>query len=119
MKDLTKQKCVPCKAGAPPLNKSEIQQYLQETHGWEFLDGEPQKIKCKFTFKDFKEALDFINKVGELAQSENHHPDIFLYNYKKVDITLSTHAIGGLSSNDFIMAAKINNLESLLERLRP
>ncbi len=110
MRDLAKQKCVPCKTGVPPLTKNKIQQYLQQTHNWEFLDGKPQKIKRKFTFKDFKEALDFINKVGELAESENHHPDIFLHNYKKVDITLSTHAIGGLSPNDFIMAAKINNL---------
>lgn len=110
MRDLAKQKCVPCEGGVPLLNKNEIQQYLQRVHEWEFLDEKPQKIKRKFTFKDFKEALDFINKVGELAESENHHPDIFLHNYKKLDITLSTHAIGGLSSNDFIMAAKINNL---------
>ena len=116
MQDLTKQKCVPCEGGVLPLTKSQIQQYLQQTHGWEFLDGKTQKVKRKFTFKDFKEALDFINKVGELAESENHHPNIFLHNYKKVDITLSTHAIGGLSSNDFIMAAKINNLESLPEK---
>ena len=66
--------------------------------------------KVKFVFRDFKEALSFVNKVGRLAETEDHHPDIFLHNYKKVDITLSTHAIGGLSVNDFIMAAKINQL---------
>lgn len=116
MQDLAKQKCITCEDGVPPLTKNEIQQYLKQTHGWEFLDEKPQKIKRKVTFKDFREALGFINKVGELAESENHHPDIFLHHYKKVDITLSTHAIGGLSSNDFIMAAKISNLESLPER---
>ena len=98
------------------LSLKEIQEKIRKLQGWNL---ESNSITKTFEFKDFKLALYFVNKVGELAESENHHPDIFLHNYKKVDITLSTHAIGGLSSNDFIMAAKINNLELLHGRLRP
>lgn len=115
MKDLTKQKCVPCEGGTKPFTKKEVEEYLQITRDWGLLASqgvalEPMKIQRKFVFKDFEEALKFVNKVGRLAESEDHHPDIFIHNYKKVDITLSTHAIGGLSVNDFIMAAKINQL---------
>lgn len=110
MQDLTKIHCVPCEGGIPPLTKEEAKKYLEQTAQWEILDEKPMKIQKKFVFKDFNEAIKFVNKVAELANSEDHHPDIFLHNYKKVDITLYTHAIGGLSENDFIMAAKINQL---------
>ena len=115
MKDLTKQKCLPCEGGTKPFSKKEAVDYLKITRGWELLASqgvplEAMSIQRKFVFRDFKEALSFVNKVGRLAETEDHHPDIFLHNYKKVDITLSTHAIGGLSVNDFIMAAKINQL---------
>jgi 4a-hydroxytetrahydrobiopterin dehydratase len=110
MKDLTKQKCVPCEGGQEPLTKKEVQEYLEMTREWELLDEDIMQIQRKLIFKDFSEALNFVNKVGRLAESEDHHPDIFIHNYKKVDITLSTHAIGGLSVNDFILAAKINQI---------
>lgn len=110
MNDLTKKHCVPCEGGTPPLSLNEALKYMQQTGGWEILDEKSMKIQRKFIFKDFKEALDFINKVGHLAESENHHPDIYLHNFRKVDITLYTHAISGLSENDFILAAKINQL---------
>lgn len=125
MKDLTQLKCVPCEGGVKPFTRKKAQEYLQMTRDWELLalqvfdpEGsdrrgkawEAGRIQRKFEFKNFKEALDFVNKVGRLAEEEDHHPDIFIHNYKKVDITLSTHAIGGLSENDFIMAAKINDL---------
>lgn len=106
--DLTKQKCIPCEGGTKPLSKKQTEEYLKMTRDWEFVPGKPSKIQRKFVFKDFTEALEFVNKVGRLANAEDHHPDIFIHNYKKVDITLSTHAIEGLSVNDFIMAAKIN-----------
>ena len=109
MDDLTQKHCVPCEGGVDPFTPEEIEKYNSVlATPWDVVDH--KKIKREFKFKDFKEALDFINKVGELAESENHHPDIFLHNYKKVDITLSTHAIGGLSGNDFILAAKIDKL---------
>lgn len=110
MKDLVKQKCVPCEGSTKPFTKKEIREYLYITRDWEYVPGKPPKIQRKFVFKDFTQALNFVNKVGRLANQEDHHPDIFIHNYKKVDITLSTHSIGGLSTNDFILAAKINQL---------
>ena len=115
--DLTKQKCVPCEGGTKPMTKKEAMDYLKMTRDWQLLASqgvplEPMSIQRKFVFKDFTEALDFTNKVGRLANQEDHHPDIFIHNYKKVDLTLSTHAIRGLSTNDFILAAKINQLNA-------
>lgn len=110
MNDLTKQICVPCEGGTKPFTKKQALDYLKMTRDWELVPGKIPSIQRKFIFKDFTEALDFVNKVGKLANQEDHHPDIFIHNYKRVDITLSTHAIGGLSANDFIMAAKINQL---------
>lgn len=112
MQDLTKKHCVPCEGGVEPFKKDKAQEYLKAAEGWELLEeeGKPLKIRRKFILKDFKQALDFVNKVGTLAESENHHPNINLYDFKKVNITNYTHAIGGLSENDFILAAKINQL---------
>lgn len=108
--DFTKKHCVPCEGGTKPYNSEQAQEYLKATSGWEILDGDILKIQRKFEFKDFKEAMEFVNKVADLANSENHHPNINIHSYKKVNITLTTHAIKGLSENDFIMAAKINQL---------
>ena len=110
MSDLTKRHCVPCEGGTAPFTKKEAEKYLEIVSNWELLSGEIMSIQRKFVFKDFKQALEFTNKVANLAESEGHHPDIFIHNFRKVDITLSTHAIGGLSTNDFILAAKINQL---------
>lgn len=71
---------------------------------------EDRKLEKVLVFKNFKEALDFVNKVGKIAEAEDHHPDISIFNYRKVRIELSTHAVGGLSENDFILAAKIDEL---------
>ncbi len=106
--DLTKQKCVPCEGGVEPMKREEFQQYLGQISDWEVI--EDKKLAKKFKFKDFKEALAFVNKVGALAEEENHHPNIFIYGWNKVKITLTTHAIGGLSLNDFILASKIDKL---------
>ena len=96
----------------PPLQGQELHHYLEEVEDWTLgrTDEGMQMIKKKFEFKNFKEALAFVNKVGEIAEAEGHHPDIHLVSYKNVVIELYTHAIGGLSENDFIMAAKINAL---------
>lgn len=100
-------KCVPCEGGTKPLTRAEFSVYLPQVPDWQVLDD--LKLFKTFTFKDFSAALNFINQVGAIAQSEGHHPDINLHDFKKVDITLSTHAIGGLSVNDFILAVKIND----------
>lgn len=90
----------------PPLATEEIQKYLPHVPGWEVLDD--KKIRKNYKFKDFKEAMGFVNKVAELAEQEGHHPDILIHGWNKVRLELSTHAIGGLSENDFILAAKID-----------
>ena len=105
---LSSRRCVACEGGVPPLTDTEVAQYLEETPLWH-ADGN-RAISRSFVFKDFKEALAFVNKVGALAEEEGHHPDINLFDYQNVLITLSTHAIGGLSDNDFILAAKIDLL---------
>jgi 4a-hydroxytetrahydrobiopterin dehydratase len=91
-----------------PLTKAQFEKHLPEVPDWAIV--EDKKIEKEFKFKDFKESLAFINKVGAIAEEENHHPDINLHNWNKVKISLSTHAIKGLSDNDFIMAAKIDLL---------
>ncbi|HEX9664499.1 MAG TPA: 4a-hydroxytetrahydrobiopterin dehydratase [Patescibacteria group bacterium] len=108
MVKLTEQRCVPCEGGVPPLKPDKITEYLgQLTLDWEVTDG--KKIKHQFEFKDFKEAIAFVNQVANLAATEGHHPDIHIY-YDKVKIVLWTHAIRGLFDNDFILAAKIEEI---------
>ena len=108
MSDLTSKKCVPCSIGAIPLDSDEIQGFLKNLNeDWEVNDN--KQIERTFKFKDFKEALEFTNKVGSIAEAEGHHPDICL-TWGKVNIILWTHKIKGLHENDFIMAAKIDEL---------
>lgn len=112
--DLTQKHCVPCEGGTPPLSENEEDRLLKETPGWVFLRdsvnlGQVHKLRRQFVFKNFLEAIEFVNKVASVAQEEDHHPDIYIF-YNKVQLDLFTHAVGGLSENDFIMAAKINNL---------
>lgn len=105
---LSQQKCVPCEIGTPPLTKSEYELLLKELKlQWEVV--ECKEIKHEFRFKDFNEAMSFVNKVAEIAESEGHHPDIYIY-YNKVVLSLMTHNIKGLSENDFILAAKVETL---------
>ncbi len=102
--NLLSKKCVPCEGGVPPMSLGEATKNLAEIKDWRLIDG--KKIEKEFKFKDFKEAMSFVNKVADLAESEGHHPDIIVHGWNKVRLELSTHAIGGLSENDFIMAAK-------------
>lgn len=116
MQDLAHKKCVPCEGGMPPLTPDTIGDYKRMLQSqWEIIDdtdlpddksGKGKRIKQEFKLKNFKEAMDFVNKVAAIAESEGHHPDIFIY-YNRVVIELWTHAVGGLSENDFIMARKI------------
>lgn len=108
MNDLIKKHCVPCENGEGKLNINEIKDYMPLVDGW-FLVGD--QIKRDFNFKNFKESMDFVNKVAGVAESEGHHPDIYVF-YNKVNLSLTTHAAKGLTENDFIMAAKINALNS-------
>lgn len=92
------------------MTTDEMKPYLQEVKDWQ-VEDDGKKIERKFKFKDFKEALVFVNKIGDIAEAEGHHPDIeFGWGYAEIE--LSTHAIGGLSVNDFIVAAKIDRINS-------
>jgi 4a-hydroxytetrahydrobiopterin dehydratase len=106
--DLLSKKCVPCEGGMPPMTEEEANKYLSETLGWKLADDK-KSISRDFEFKDFKESMDFVNHIAGIVNEEGHHPDIYIF-YNKVQLALSTHAIGGLSENDFILAAKINHL---------
>lgn len=103
--DLTSKKCLPCEIGSPSLTALEFEPLLKYLKlDWEVIDD--KKIRHEFKFKDFKEAMEFVNKIADLAEEEGHHPNIHIY-YNKVVIDLTTHAVKGLSENDFILAAKI------------
>ncbi|HEY3131996.1 MAG TPA: 4a-hydroxytetrahydrobiopterin dehydratase [Acidobacteriota bacterium] len=107
MPRLAEKKCVPCKGGMPPLTAEQIKPLQRQVSGWEVIEN--HHIKKQFKFPDFKTALDFANKVGELAEEEDHHPDILLA-WGKAEITLWTHKAKGLTENDFILAAKIDQV---------
>ena len=104
--DLTSKKCVPCEAGTPPLEEDKVNELLKEIPTWNLKDGHLYK---KFKFKNFAEAMKFINSAADIAENEGHHPD-FCVHYNKVEIELFTHAINGLSENDFILASKIDEI---------
>ena len=106
--DLAAKKCIPCEGGAAPLSKDEATVLLAQLKGWQLSD-DAKEIEKSWKFPDFAQALAFVNKVGAIAEEENHHPEIE-FTWGKVEIELSTHSIGGLSENDFILAAKIDAL---------
>lgn len=108
MSELSQKKCVACEGGTAPLNRTEAEVLIKQLNGWR-LSGDARWISKEFKFKDFAHALAFTNKVGEIAESEGHHPDLQI-SWGKVVIELTTHAIKGLSQNDFIIAAKIDLL---------
>lgn len=107
--DLLNKKCVPCEGGTKPLSAPQIAEYFQVLLGWKV--NEEKEITKTYICKDFGEALSFMNAIGVIAEDEGHHPDMNLHSWNKVTITLSTHAIGGLSVNDFILAAKIDEMK--------
>ena len=111
MNDLIKKKCVPCEGGAIPFDISEIHKYQKKVDGWSINKNSKDIffLEKNFTFKNFKESQKFVNNVGVISEEEGHHPDIFFgWGYAKINIT--THAIKGLSENDFILAAKIDQI---------
>ncbi len=114
-KPLDEKKCEPCEGKVKPFAAKEIEPYLSQTPGWILNDAE-NLISREWVTKNFMEAVRFIEKVAAVAEEENHHPDIHLTGYRKLKVELTTHAIKGLSENDFIVAAKINKLPVELKR---
>lgn len=107
MSALTEKTCVPCRGGVPPLGEDQARAYLAQTPEWELREG--KRIERTYRFKNFRQALGFVDRVGALAEDEGHHPDI-TFGWGYATISLYTHKIEGLHENDFIMAAKIDAL---------
>ena len=104
---LSEQSCIPCKGGAP-MTAEEASKLLPELRGWELQEAATW-LEKSFRFPNFAKALAWVNRIGALAEEQNHHPDLLL-GWGYATVRLQTHAVGGLSSNDFIMAAKIDSL---------
>jgi 4a-hydroxytetrahydrobiopterin dehydratase len=105
---LTGERCVPCEGGTPPLSEAEARGLLAELgDGWQLANG-GKALTRELKFKDFAQAMAFLNRLADVAEAEGHHPDFCLHGWNQVSLTLATHAIGGLSRNDFILAAKAN-----------
>ncbi len=107
--NLLNKKCVPCEGGVPSLSQKEAAEYLKDLPEWK-LSSDAKSIRAEYPMKNFMAAVKFIGKIAKVAEKEDHHPDIHLTSYRRLLIELSTHAIGGLSENDFILAAKIEKL---------
>ena len=116
----SEKSCIPCEGGIAPLPLERIYQFLEQVSGWSLEErdspgaggpGRVPQITKEYEFDDFNEALSFVNKVAEIAEQEGHHPNIFMHDYRKVKLTLYTHAIKGLHENDFILAAKIDEIQ--------
>ena len=106
MTDLVKKKCVPCEGNVPKLQGLTLQMMMKEVPGWDLIG---EKLRKNFEFKTFPKAIEFVNAMAKLAESEGHHPD-FSVHYREVEVSIWTHVIDGLSENDFILAAKIDAL---------
>lgn len=113
--ELVKKKCVPCEGGVPKYSPDEARAQLAKLNGWRLThDGE--RIRKDWVVTNFMAGLDFFNRVAKVAEDDGHHPDLHLEGYRKLSIELWTHAIGGLSENDFILAAKIDQLPIQLKK---
>ena len=114
MNDLLNKKCASCEGDAIPFDITEIHRYQKKVDGWNIIQNKKNiyLLEKKFTFKNFLESQNFVNKVGSISEEENHHPEI-LFGWGYVIINITTHAIEGLSENDFILAAKIDKILSV------
>lgn len=111
MADLTQQHCVPCEGGVPPLQGEREVELHQQIPQWELDRSHPvHKLRRTLTLKNFMACVELVNRIAQLAESEGHHPDLKIHGYKHLTIELYTHAIHGLFDNDFILAAKIDQL---------
>jgi 4a-hydroxytetrahydrobiopterin dehydratase len=107
MPDLADKTCVPCRGGVPPLEGEELEGPSRQVPGWEVVGG--HHLRREFRFRNFQEALDFVNRVGELAEEQAHHPDID-FGWGRAAITIFTHKIDGLTESDFVLAATVDRL---------
>lgn len=105
--DLASRECIPCRGGVPPLTPEQRQPLLEQLTGWEVVDG--HHLKKEYTFKNFVDALAFVNRVGEVAEANGHHPDLYL-TWGKVRIEIYTYKIDGLTESDFVLAAKCDQV---------
>lgn len=112
---LAQKKCRPCEGGVEPYSLEESKAQLEKLSGWRMTD-DGKRIRKEWTTKNFMAAIDFFNRIAGIAEEDNHHPDLHLESYRKVAIELWTHAIGGLSENDFILAAKIDKVPIELKK---
>lgn len=115
MTELTQKKCQPCEGMGKPLSKEEATKRLSDIPDWQ-VDNSGKMISREFVMKNFLAAVKLINEIAKVAEAENHHPDVHLTGYRKLKVDLSTHTIGGISENDFILAAKINALPKELKQ---
>lgn len=107
MADLAERNCVPCRGGVPPLGGDELREFAGKLQGWNVVNE--HHLQKGYEFKNFRDALEFVNRVGELAEQQGHHPDI-CFGWGKADVRIWTHKIDGLTESDFILAAKIDRL---------
>jgi 4a-hydroxytetrahydrobiopterin dehydratase len=107
MAELAERQCVPCRGGVPPLAGEEIEKLLAQLEGWQ-VTNEHHLLKI-YRSRDFRGSLQFVNRIGELAEAQGHHPDI-CFGWGKVEVTIWTHKINGLTESDFVLAAKIDKL---------
>jgi 4a-hydroxytetrahydrobiopterin dehydratase len=113
--DLTRKHCLPCEGGVPPATPEQIEEYLHALPNWKRAsDG--KRVRREWRVKDFVTALDFFQRIGQIAEAEDHHPDLHLTGYRNVTVEIGTHAINALSENDFILAAKIDQLPVELKK---
>ena len=113
--ELRSRHCKPCEGGVPPLAAEQVRAFLKDVADWK-LTADGKGIRREWRVKDFGTALDFFRRVGQIAEKEDHHPDLHLTGYRNVAIEIWTHAINGLSENDFILAAKIDTLPVALKK---
>jgi 4a-hydroxytetrahydrobiopterin dehydratase len=113
--ELVKMKCLPCEGGVEPCALDAARQQLKQLAGWK-LTHDGQRIRKDWLVKDFMAGIEFFNRCAEVAEAEGHHPDLHIEGYRNVSVELWTHAIGGLSENDFILAAKIDRLPIQLKK---
>src|SRR5438105_15764051 len=115
MTDLAERECVPCRGGVPPMKGEEIAKLLQQLEGWQVIDEHHlQKI---YRFKDFRESLEFVNRVGNLAEQQGHHPNI-CFAWGKAEVTIWTHKIDGLSESDYVLDENVDKLKVVTALIR-
>lgn len=113
--ELTQKHCVPCEGGIPPFPPEKVREYLAALPAWK-LGPDGKRIRREWRVKDFMTAVQFFNAVARIAEAEDHHPDLHLTGYRNVAVELSTHAVNGLTENDFILAARIDQLPVELKK---